>query len=322
MTTNIIPVSGSVLLNRKAQVEKLFPAVQWESASKGFIECPGYSSHNTLCGDRDCAVFIDRVPTIMCFHQSCADDIEAANKTLRKAIRDAEADTDTAGETKKYTMSAEQKAWIEEKRRQDALRLRAASALPRIIKDQAWTLEQAHAESPVIIPASPLEHWQLFLNLFKPDDIIWVGSTYDSGAPHHASHFIPVSQWRQFPQAPHQFTCPSTFKVGTYSRSNDNVLVRRYLVIESDTLKKEEILAVFQWLRKSLQLRAIVDTAGKSLHGWFEYPNEQMLAELKIMLPAMGCDPALFKPSQPCRVPGCWRENKIQSLVWLDGGAE
>ncbi len=318
MTTNIIPVTGNAILTRKAQVEKLFPVVHWGSASTGYIECPGCTSHNTVGGERDCAVFIDRVPTIACFHQSCADDVEAANKKLRKAIREAEADGDV--ETKKAMLSAEQKAWIAEKQRQQALRLRAASLLPVVIKQNAWTPEQARSESPVSIPADPLEHWSIFLNLLQPDDIIWVGSTYDSGSPENAHHFQPVSKWRDFSQAPFQFTCPSTFKAGSYSRSNDNVLVRRYLVVESDTLQKAEILAVFKWLRQNLPLYAIVDTAGKSLHGWFEYPSEQQLAELKIMLPAMGCDPALFKPSQPCRVPGSWRDSKVQSLVWLAGG--
>ena len=318
MTTNIIPVSGETLLTRKAQVEKLFPVVNWESSSKGYIECPGITAHNTVCGERDCAVFIDRVPTIACFHQSCSDDVEIANKKLRKAIREVEANGDV--EAKKYSMSAEQKAWIAEKQRQQFLRKRAESSLPTILQRYAWTPEQARSESPIAIPANPLKHWPLFLDLFKPDDILWVGDTYHSGEPCYGNHFLPVSEWREFPVAPFQFTCPSTFKPGSYSRSNDNVLVRRYLVVESDTLQKPEILAVFKWLQLNFKLRAIVDTAGKSLHGWFDCPNKKQLAELKIMLPAMGCDPALFKPAQPCRVPGAWRTDKIQSLVWLTGG--
>jgi hypothetical protein len=99
----------------------------------------------------------------MCFHQSCSDEVEAANKKLRRAIREAEADGDV--ETKKAVISAEQRAWIEEKKRQQALRVRAASSLQLILKQHAWPLEQALSESPVIIPADPLDHWQLFLSL-------------------------------------------------------------------------------------------------------------------------------------------------------------
>jgi len=317
MITNTIPVPSDILMARKTQVEKLY-TVTWESNFMGHIECPGYASHNAVSAERDCAVFIDRVPTIVCFHQSCAAEVAAANKDLRKAIREAEANGNPA--TKPGVISAEQKAWIREKQRQQALRRRAESSLPDILQKYAWTPEQARSESPVPIPEDPLKHWSLFLSLFQDADILWVGDTYHSGDPSHVLHFNPIAEWKEFPVAPFQFTCPSTFKPGSYSRSNEKVLDRRYLVVESDTLQKAEILAVFKWLQLNFKLRAIVDTAGKSLHGWFEYPTPEQLAELKIMLPAMGCDPALFKPSQPCRVPGAWRINKIQSLVWLAGG--
>jgi hypothetical protein len=92
------------------------------------------------------------------------------------------------------------------------------------------------------------------------------------------------------------------------------------LVAESDTLSKEEVLAVFMWMRNFMRLRAVVDTAGKSLHGWFEYPTQEELAELRVILPALGCDEALFKASQPCRLPGARRGDKLQCFVWLDLG--
>jgi hypothetical protein len=39
---------------------------------------------------------------------------------------------------------------------------------------------------------------------------------------------------------------------------------------------------------------------------------------LKNILPNLGCDPALFKPSQPCRLPGARRGDKTQALLYLD----
>jgi len=47
-------------------------------------------------------------------------------------------------------------------------------------------------------------------------------------------------------------------------------------------------------------LRAIVDTAGKSIHAWFDAPTGGQLAELQTILPALACDRAMFKLSQPC----------------------
>ena len=45
------------------------------------------------------------------------------------------------------------------------------------------------------------------------------------------------------------------------------------------------------------------------------------MAELKTILPPLGCDPAMFKPSQPCRLPGVYRGPEMQALLYLDIGA-
>ena len=117
-----------------------------------------------------------------------------------------------------------------------------------------------------------------------------------------------------------QLTCPATFKSNSFSRSNENILQRRFLVVESDVLSKDQIGAVFKWLKDNvgLRLRAIVDTAGKSLHGWFDYPKKAVVEELEIILPQLGCDKGLFRASQPCRIPGALRDGRYQSLLYLD----
>jgi hypothetical protein len=60
-------------------------------------------------------------------------------------------------------------------------------------------------------------------------------------------------------------------------------------VVESDVHSKDEMGAIFKWLRDEvgLTLRAIVDTAGKSLHGWFDFPKEAVLDQLEIILPQL-----------------------------------
>jgi hypothetical protein len=91
-------------------------------------------------------------------------------------------------------------------------------------------------------------------------------------------------------------------------------------VIESDTLAKDEVGAVFAYLHRRLnyRLHCIIDTAGKSLHGWFEAPRTKVWENrLKVGLIAFGCDPKVFTYSQPVRVPGAYREGKLQRLVWL-----
>jgi hypothetical protein len=77
---------------------------------------------------------------------------------------------------------------------------------------------------------------------------------------------------------------------------------------------------VFAYLnvRLNFNLHAIIDTAGKSLHGWFDAPrNKRIEAQLKVTLKAFGCDPKLFTYSQAVRVPGAYRNGKLQRLIWL-----
>jgi len=61
-----------------------------------------------------------------------------------------------------------------------------------------------------------------------------------------------------------------------------------------------------------------VDTAGKSLHGWFDFPGDGCIPTLKEHLTALKCDPNMFRPSQPCRLPGALRDGKYQRLIYFD----
>ena len=70
--------------------------------------------------------------------------------------------------------------------------------------------------------------------------------------------------------------------------------------------------------RLRYKLHCIIDTAGKSLHGWFDAPRNKLFENrLKTGLTAFGCDPKVFTYSQPVRVPGAYRDGKLQRLVWL-----
>ncbi|HEV2804771.1 MAG TPA: hypothetical protein VGW57_07570 [Chthoniobacterales bacterium] len=176
-------------------------------------------------------------------------------------------------------------------------------------------------ESATRIAEAPDEHFYQILGMFDDDDIVWVGrDVRDSGSEMHSCRFRPVSDWLGCRECPGPFTCPSTFKPGTYSRREANVLARKFLVIESDTLSADDIGALFRWLQTEvgLHLRAVVDTGGKSLHGWFESPDQAVLSKLKKCLPALGCDPALFNPAQPCRLPGAKRGDRYQRLIFIN----
>jgi len=129
-----------------------------------------------------------------------------------------------------------------------------------------------------------------------------------------------VSEWYQIGPVMGNYTCGSAFRPGTFRRSNEELEGRRFLVIESDTLSKDEVGAIFSYLRRRLRYRlhGIIDTGGKSLHAWFDAPPNRVFENrLKAGLEVFGCDPKVFTYSQPVRVPGAWREGKLQRLIWL-----
>jgi hypothetical protein len=214
----------------------------------------------------------------------------------------------------------------EERERCRKLKLRAKASLAEIIARHSVDPAHGWENSPHRLTNEPQNDWRLLLELFQSTDTIWIGGTMDSCADDATEyrktqcrrHFRTVSEWLAMPTAPGQFICPASFKCGIHSRSNANVLARRFLVVESDTLKKSEIAAVFWWCNQFMRLRAVVDTAGKSLHGWFDPPGAAAEKDLRIILPELGCDPALFKLAQPCRLPGARRGPGTQSLRYLD----
>lgn len=191
--------------------------------------------------------------------------------------------------------------------------------------------------SPTTLPERDEDGWFMFLRLFEPDDVIWVGRRWDSGSPKHEFHFqtrrewesLPHSRKRRVPLLPTdfgEFTCGSTFKPGSFSRCDANVLHRRFLVTEMDKFRgsvvpKSHQASCIEWLRLWLCLRCVLDSAGKSLHALWDFPDEHTLAWLKAILPPLGFDPAMFHPSQPCRFPGALRADKrwrCQKLLFID----
>jgi hypothetical protein len=305
--------------NARDLAETLFGSAEWIDAEHGFCACPGQSRHTTPSKARDCKIFLGGVPSIYCLHSSCHNEIDDANRRLRRALATGIAQSaDKSGVTAR---NAPETARQREKRAFERLKARARNSKDQILSEYATDPAELFERSPVRLFDGPAGDWRLLLGLFRPPDVVWIGNVMDSGGGHERN-FRPVSEWLALPGAPAPFTCPSIFKPEICSRSKENVVCTPFLVVESDLLTKPEICAVFSWLRQFLNLRAIVDTGGRSLHGWFDRPPAPEIgAELKTILPPLGCDPAMFKPSQPCRLPGARRGLGVQALLYLDKGA-
>jgi hypothetical protein len=204
----------------------------------------------------------------------------------------------------------------------DAIRQRASEDLSVALDQYCWSIEEVRSLGWCQL--SPLEQRREFLStMFDEDEVIWSGDKYDSGKPKHAFHFLTVSQWisaRGYP-----FLSHCTFKPGVFSRSNENVMKRKYLVMESDRLSHDETLAVFNWLHhaKNLPLRAVVFSGRRSIHGWFDRPTNDD-RELAAFVEGLKCDPATLRASQPVRLAGVRRREtgRIQELLYLANSAK
>ena len=303
---------GQEHVDPKHAAEELLGDVKWVSDTKGFCRCPGEHRHTVASGDRECVIYLDGAPTIFCFHQSCGDEVRTANHQLRNSSRvgfpSAKA---SKGEIKQHVAAEKIRLRLEQ---------RARCALKLILEQFSWKVESLVEESPNQPQHGLADQWKDIVSLFKSEDVLWIGEKTDSGAETKRDHFHTTNEWLTRAQVAGTLTCPTTFKLNSFSRSNDNVSHRRFLVVESDLLSKDQICAVFRWLKEEvgLNLRAVVDTAGKSLHGWFDYPKAAVIDELEIVLPQLGCDKGMFRASQPCRMPGAKRGEKYQTLIYLN----
>jgi hypothetical protein len=292
-------------------------------------------------------VNVDGAPTIFCFHASCSAAVVEANRRLRSALAGGQwaialpdGRTLRSGDIlqRDGTVLSKQlqisdlrfqnggPAFAEASARQErllleTLRVNAERFRPELFDFFRWPMAQILEDSPLLVAERDAEdQFRTWLKLWPACSTVWIGDVFSSGKPEHRTHFRAVADWYQIGPVMGNFTCGSGFRRGTYSRSNENIEGQRFLVIESDSLSKDEVGAIFAYLRRRLhyRLHCIIDTGGKSLHAWFDAPpNKVFENRLKAGLEVFGCDPKVFTYSQPVRVPGAWREGRLQRLIWL-----
>jgi hypothetical protein len=268
-------------------------------------------------------VYIDGAPTIHCFHANCRPAVEGANRRLRQALSTwpASSSLPILPGRREGPCGAANRGLSLRRQQADQVTSALEERAPEILEELAWPYEEILRSSPVPVSAlPPREQFAKWAGLWPPGAIVWIGDVTSTGQPRHAANFRPIEDWLRSGPAGN-FTCPSAFQPGSCSRTEANVLRREFLVVESDTLTKDQVGAVFKFLARRLhyRLHCIIDTGGKSLHAWFSPPPRALEAELKAGLTVLGCDPRMFGLSQPCRVPGVLREeqNKPQTLIWL-----
>ena len=330
------------MIDPRQTAAALLGEIDWQNDVSGFCRCPGEALHTHKTGKKDCRVCIDGAPTCWCFHSSCAPAVAAANRRLRqelgagsweialpggRVLRSGDILQQDGAVKTREVIQGERRArsdapyHADERIILESVRVMAERFRPELFEKFHWPFAQILEDSPLLVAnRDPEDQFRTWLRLWPAHCHVWIGDVYSSGKPEHRTHFRPVADWYQIGPVMGNYTCGSAFKPGTFSRSNENLNGQRFMVVESDTLTKDEVGAVFAYLQRRLHypLHGIIDTAGKSLHAWFDAPRNKVLENrLKAGLTAFGCDPKVFTYSQPVRVPGAFREGKLQRLVWL-----
>jgi len=327
------------MIDPRQVASQVLGAIEWQTEVSGFCRCPGEAFHTSANGKKDCRVNVDGAPTIYCFHSSCSAAVAEANRRLRREVNASpwelrlpsgqvlrSGDVLQAGGlvVPREVVKARAKAEGREAGEQlllESLRAAAERFRPELFDFFRWPMGQILEDSPLLVAERDADdQFRTWLKLWPACSTVWIGDVYSSGKPEHRTHFRPISEWYQIGPVMGNYTCGSSFKPGSCRRSNENLNGHRFLVIESDSLTRDEVGAVFAYLRRRLHydLHCIIDTAGKSLHAWFDAPRNKVFENrLKAGLQVFGCDPKVFTYSQPVRVPGAWRDGKLQRLIWL-----
>jgi hypothetical protein len=331
------PMRPSV--HRKDVAQEALSEIDWHDDTTGYITCPGQHLHTTKDGHRDCQVKIDGTPTIFCQHQSCKILIEDANRELRGLMQTYQ---------KMGLLSEDETGYTPQIRVKERERLVAfgAEILDEVRKQRhEGALGELLMNSPVQIPDDNGEQFKLFMSLLPPQDIIWIGNKEDSGLPRHTEYFKSAEVWASEGAPKYPLICTSSFEPGSFSRSKKNVTQQNLILFECDKVdlklaqkiqdkqildgddkrrNKELSVALIRRLQNDLSLKlvAVVDSGNKSLHAYFRYPGDEILAELKHLLPAMGGDPMVLGSASLSRLPGYQDDERKQTLLYLDTTVE
>jgi len=189
-------------------------------------------------------------------------------------------------------------------------------AIKRAIKATPWSLVDMFEDSPHrLFDSKPAE---IINMLFHPDELVCRGSI---------SKFrtLTAKEWLSVGNVGDQIVPnPSRVKVGTNMKGNpsqhcrDATGRRKYIVVESDdeSLSFDEKASVLRYLRDraGAELKMVVHTGGKSLHGWFKSTGDSHLDwEFMRVACLLGADRRMWLPEQLARTP---------NAVRLSNGAE
>lgn len=187
--------------------------------------------------------------------------------------------------------------------------------------------------SPVRIDWPPEQDAvEILRRLYAPTERLFIGTRYDAGV----EHVLSVAEWltrfeRGAAIPEHIIPNPLTGELGTTKdgkpsyRADDCVAQFRFAVVEFDDMPRDQQIRF--WAGVKLPVVALLDSAGKSVHGWIridaaDAADWQRRVECKLfaMLTAIGADGACKNEARLSRMPGHYRTEKSrwQRVLYLN----
>lgn len=287
----------------------------WIDAARGWVHCPHDKLHKSPVQPGDCVVVNHHgTPQFYCIDPGCRSELARMNAGIVQIINDNKKGEEALAEkegTSDYGARMKRLA-------QKKLRARVSGVRQRILNENRWSESDLSADSLPL--TAPNQTWRHVVDLFSDGDLIWCGS---DGDVHSSSGgcFRTKEEWLTKESSPGALICPSAFAPGATNRCDDSVVRCRYGIVSSAKLNREEILAVFKWLRGyfPLGLYAIVEDSAGSLYGWFRHTVTCDVEALDIILSVFDCTSSFASPSHPVPLPGNHSNGKPQTLIYLKG---
>lgn len=148
---------------------------------------------------------------------------------------------------------------------------------------------------------------QVLPALFAYDELVCTGYAQQDGVTATLQEILPNAERYQYIVPSPMSACSGRNQEGALSfRCLANTGPRRYLVIENDSATKEEQAKILSHLAGFLPLVLVVDSGGKSLHGWYAAAGQPEAALRLFMEYAvhLGADPHTWVRCQWVRMPG------------------
>jgi hypothetical protein len=186
-------------------------------------------------------------------------------------------------------------------------------------KDLLSKITESDIPTP-IFSSHKIDFGAFITRFWKPTDIICLGTRYESRGHLYYANLDHIRKMH-FTNSPEQ-TSPMTFKEIDGKRWAENIIERRYMVLEMDDSPIQHQWNVLMAINAHIApLLMVVHTGGKSLHGWFR--NSELFTNNKDFYEHLGYDDSSFKRLQLCRTPGVMRTIGLetpteQRIIFLD----